>query len=427
MIDLRKLFIIIKREYLTRVRTKAFIITTILIPVGLLAVLALPVLLQFMDSDTAYEIVIKDESSQVYPKLAELDSLRYSDAGTQSIEELRNQVTEEQIEGYIVISEEDIVSSEAFELIYSGGGGITLVGDVRDDLRTAIREVRLERAQASDEIMAILETRPDLNTRKLTKEGQEEESNTFVLFAFGYGMAFIIYGAIFGYGSYVMRSVVEEKTNRIIEVVVSSVKPFELLLGKVLGIGALGVTQFVIWVIAGAGIISFIGPLASMFMDTPTLAAGETAAQAPNLPDFSAIGIDVGIYFIVFFILGYLIYSAVLAAVGSAVDSEADTQQLMLPVTLPVIFAIIMLPKVATDPDSMFAVITSIIPFFSPILMIARIPVTDVPFWEIALSIVLMIGTFLGCLALGAKIYKTGILMYGKKASFKEIAKWIRQ
>lgn len=427
MVDLRKLFIIIKREYLTRVRTKAFIITTILIPIGLLAILAAPVLLQFLDSDTTYEIVIKDESNQVYPRLAEMDSVRYTNAGDRTVEELRTQVTEEKIEGYIVITEEDVTEGEAFELIYSGGGGITLVGKVRDDLRTAIREVRLERAQASDEIMAILETRPDLNTRKLTKEGQEEESNTFVLFAFGYGMAFIIYGAIFGYGSYVMRSVVEEKTNRIIEVVVSSVKPFELLLGKVLGIGALGVTQFVIWVLAGAGIMAFIGPLAAMFIDPASVEAGQTTAEASNIPDFSAIGIEVGIYFIIFFILGYLIYSAVLAAVGSAVDSEADTQQLMIPVTIPVILAIIMLPKVATDPDSLFAVVSSIIPFFSPILMIARIPVTDVPFWQIGLSLVLMAGTFLGCLALAAKIYKTGILMYGKKASFKEIAKWIRQ
>ena len=427
MLDLRKLFIIIKREYLTRVRTKAFIITTILIPIALLAVLAAPVLLQFMDSDTTYEIVIKDDTNEVYPRMAEIDSVRYTQADGRTIEELRTAITEEGIEGYIVITEEGIASGEAFELIYSGGGGITLVGDVQDDLRTAIREVRLERAEASDEIMAILETRPSLNTRKLTKEGQEEESNTFVLFAFGYGMAFIIYGAIFGYGSYVMRSVVEEKTNRIVEVVVSAVKPFELLLGKVLGIGALGVTQFVIWVIAGAGILSFIGPIAGMFMDPASLEAGQTAAEASNIPDFSAIGIEVGIYFIVFFLLGYLIYSAVLAAIGSAADSETDTQQLMIPVTIPVIFAIVMLPKVATDPDSMFSVVSSIIPFFSPILMIARIPVTDVPFWEIALSIVLMVVTFLGCLALGAKIYKTGILMYGKKASFKEIAKWIRQ
>lgn len=427
MLDLRKLFIIIKREYLTRVRTRAFIITTILIPIGLLAVLAAPVLLQFMDSDTTYEIVIKDETNQVYPRLAERDSVRYIESQGRSVEELRAAITEEEIEGYIIITEEDITSGEEFELIYSGGGGISLIGDITDDLQSVIREVRLERAEASDEIMAILETRPNLNTRKLTAEGEEEESNTFVLFAFGYGMAFIIYAAIFGYGSYVMRSVVEEKTNRIVEVVVSSVKPFELLLGKVLGIGALGVTQFVIWVIAGAGIMAFIGPLVGMFMDPATLEAGQTAAEASNIPDFSAIGIDVGIYFILFFLLGYLIYSAVLAAIGSAVDSEADTQQLMLPVTLPVIFAIIMLPKVATDPDSLFSVISSIIPFFSPILMIARIPVTDVPFWQIGLSLVLMAGTFLGCLALGAKIYKTGILMYGKKASFKEIAKWIRQ
>lgn len=426
MFDLKKLMIIIKREYLTRVRTKAFIITTILIPIGLLLILAAPIMLQMLDSDTQYEIAILDETGAVYPKLVELDSLRYVDAGGRSVEELRSQITENKLEGYIIITEASLQDNTDFELIYGGGGGISLVSDIRDDLRTAVREVRLDRAQASEEVMAILDSRPDLNTRKLTEEGKEEESNTFVLFFLGYGMAFIIYGAIFGYGSYVMRSVLEEKNNRIVEIVVSSVKPFELLLGKVLGIGALGVTQFVIWAVAGAGILSFMGPIAAMVMGpgTATGAEAEAAASMPPIPD---IGIEVAIYFVVFFLLGYLIYSAILAAIGSAVDSESDVQQLMLPVMIPVILAIIFLPRVATDPDSMFSVISSLIPIFSPILMIARIPITDVPFWQIALSIVLMAGTFVGCLALGAKIYRTGILMYGKKASFKELWKWIRQ
>lgn len=424
MIDFQKLFIIIKREYLTRVRSKAFIITTILVPIGLIILFAVPVILQLFESDQTYRIGIKDETNIVYQEMNNLDSTRYFDARSQSVDELRKEVIDRNIEGYIIINEQDLSNPEDFELIYGGGGGINLVREVSSDLREAIREARLKEAKASDEILAILESRPNLNTRKLTEEGQEEEANTFVLFILGYGMAFVIYGAIFGYGGYVMRSVIEEKTNRIIEVVVSSVKPFELLLGKVLGIGGLGVTQFAIWTGTGAALLAFAGPIAAMFVTPQTLPSGETASPIPEFPD---LGIEVGIYFVIFFLLGYLIYSAILAAVGSAVDSESDTQQMMLPITIPVILAIIILPRVASDPDSTFSVVTSMIPFFSPVLMVARIPITDVPFWEIAVTILLMIATIIGSLYIGAKIYRTGILMYGKSANFRELWKWIKQ
>lgn len=424
MVDFQKLFIIIKREYLTRVRSKAFILTTVLVPVGLIVLFAVPVILQLFDSDKTYKIGIKDESRVVFQELSRIDSTRYFDAGNRSVEELRQDVIDRNIEGFIVINQSDLENPEQFEMIYGGGGGINLVTDVRDDLRDAIREARLSEAQASNEILAILESRPSLNTRKLTEEGTEEEANTFVLFVLGYGMAFVIYGAIFGYGGYVMRSVIEEKTNRIVEIIVSSVKPFELLLGKVLGIGGLGVTQFTIWTATGAALLAFAGPIAAIFVTPETLPSGETASPIPQLPD---LGIEVGIYFIIFFLLGYLIYSAILAAVGAAVDSESDTQQMMLPITIPVILAIIILPRVASDPDSTFSIVASMIPFFSPILMVARIPITDVPFWEIGVAILLMIGTIIGSLYLGAKIYRTGILMYGKSASFKELWKWIRQ
>lgn len=424
MIDFQKLFIIIKREYITRVRSKAFIITTVLVPVGLIILFAVPVILQLFESDQTYKIGIKDETDVVYQEMIRLDSTRYFDAREQSVDQLRQEVIDRNIEGYIVIGEPDLENPEEFELIYGGSGGINLVSGVRSDLREAVREARLSRAEASDEILAILESRPSLNTRKLTEEGQEEEANTFILFIFGYGMAFVIYIAIFGYGGYVMRSVIEEKTNRIVEIVVSSVKPFELLLGKVLGIGGLGLTQFAIWTGTGAALLAFAAPIATMFVTPETLPSGETASPIPEIPD---LGIEVGIYFIIFFMLGYLIYSAILAAVGSAVDSESDTQQMMLPVTIPVILSIIILPRVASDPDSTFSVISSMIPFFSPVLMVARIPITDVPFWEIAVTIVLMIGTIIGSLYIGAKIYRTGILMYGKSANFRELWKWMKQ
>lgn len=422
MINFSKLSIIIKREFLTRVRTKAFIATTILVPLGLAALLFVPILIQMMDSDTTYEIAVVDQTNAVFEKLADINSTRYRDYSNQEIASLRQMVMEGEIEGYLTIDEENIKKNKTLELVYGGGGGISLISSVENDLESVLRDVRLTQAQASAEVMDILNIDTELNTTKLTEEGKEESANTFFLSGLGYLMAFIVYGAIFGYGGYVMRSVIEEKTSRIVEVVVSSAKPFELLLGKVLGIGALGITQCVIWVGAGAGLLAASGPMAAAFMSSG--ASAEGASAMPAIPEIDP---SIGIYFIIFFVMGYLIYSGVLAAIGSAVDSESDTQQLMLPVMIPVIIAIIILPRVAMDPDSTFSVISSLIPFFSPVLMIARIPITDVPFWEIGLSFVLMIGTFIGLMWLSAKIYSVGILSYGKSANFKELMKWIRE
>lgn len=423
MVDFSKLSIIIKREYLTRVRTKAFIVTTILVPLGLAALLFVPILIQLMDSDTTYEIAVVDQTNAVYQKLADIDNDRYLDYSDEEISTLRQMVIDGKIEGYLTIDDENIQENKNLQLVYGGGGGISLINSVENDLESVFRDVRLTRAQASPEIMAILKTNTELSTTKLTDEGKEESANTFFLSGLGYLMAFIVYGAIFGYGGYVMRSVIEEKSSRIVEVVVSSAKPFELLLGKVLGIGALGVTQFAIWVAAGAGLLMASGPMAAVFMGSESSAEGASAA-IPAIPEIDP---SIGIYFIVFFVMGYLIYSGVLAAMGSAVDSESDTQQLMIPVMIPVLISIIILPRVAVDPDSTFSVVSSLIPFFSPVLMIARIPITDVPFWEIALSIVLMSGTFVGLMWLSAKIYSVGILSYGKSASFKELMKWIKE
>lgn len=423
MVDFSKLSIIIKREYLTRVRTKAFIVTTILVPLGLAALLFVPILIQLMDSNTTYEIAVVDQTNAVYQKLADMDNDRYLDYRDEEISTLRQMVMDGKIEGYLTIDDENIQENKNLQLVYGGGGGISLINSVENDLESVFRDVRLTRAQASPEVMDILKTNTELSTTKLTDEGKEESANTFFLSGLGYLMAFIVYGAIFGYGGYVMRSVIEEKSSRIVEVVVSSAKPFELLLGKVLGIGALGVTQFAIWVAAGAGLLMASGPMAAVFMGSESSAEGASAA-IPAIPEIDP---SIGIYFIVFFVMGYLIYSGVLAAMGSAVDSESDTQQLMIPVMIPVLISIIILPRVAVDPDSTFSVVSSLIPFFSPVLMIARIPITDVPFWEIALSIVLMSGTFVGLMWLSAKIYSVGILSYGKSASFKELMKWIKE
>jgi ABC-2 type transport system permease protein len=427
--NFQKLYLIFKREYVTRIRTKAFIISTILAPVAIIVLLAVPIILQLTETKQSQVIGIQDQVGTVLPRLIENNPDRYVPVPIVETDSLRRLVLRGNIDGYIIITEANVIDNQEVELLYTGSGGISLISDIRGDIRSALQNERLDRAEVGDVVKDILAMRSQLRTRKITETG-EETQDTLALFMIGYVMCFIIYGAMFGYGAIIMRSVIEEKTNRIIEVITSSVKPFELLMGKVLGVGALGLTQFSIWSLSSAGLLAIAAPVAAMFMGSSggsdmTVDAG-TQATAELPFEIPSIGAELWITFILFFLLGYLIYSALFAAVGSAVDSESDSQQLMLPIMIPIILPMLFLGRVAQDPDSTFSIITSLIPFFSPMLMPVRVAMTSVPLWEYSLSIVLMSATFLGLIWLSSRIYRVGILMYGKKASFSEMVKWIR-
>lgn len=427
--DTSKLFLIFKREYLTRVRTKSFIISTILAPIAIILLIGIPIVLQLTDSEQRQVIGIKDEVGTILPRLVESNTSLYAPVPDVSIDSLRSLVLSGNIDGYIIINEQNVEENKEVELLYTGSGGINLISEIRSDIRLALQNERLDRAMVGDVVQDILAMRTQLVTRKLTEEG-EETQDTLALFMIGYIMCFVIYGAMFGYGAIIMRSVIEEKTNRIIEVITSSVKPFELLMGKVLGVGALGLTQFMIWSLSASGLLALAVPVTALILgdsaSTSSLSPEAQAATAELPFEIPTIGAELWITFILFFLLGYLIYSALFAAVGSAVDSESDTQQLMLPIMLPIILPMLFLGRVAQDPDSTFSVVTSMIPFFSPMLMPVRVAMTDVPAWEYFSAIALMTGTFIGLIWLSSRIYRVGILMYGKKASFKEMAKWIR-
>lgn len=424
-----KLFLIFKREYLTRIRTKSFIISTILAPVAIILLIAIPIILQITDSEKTQIIGIKDEVGTVLPRLIDLNSERYVPTPPVTMDSLRSLVLAGSIDGFIEITEEHLTSNKDVELLYIGSGGMGLIAEIRSDIRMVLQNERLDRAEVGEVVQEILAMRQQLLTRKLTAEG-EETQDTLALFMIGYIMCFIIYGAMFGYGAIIMRSVIEEKTNRIIEVITSSVKPFELLMGKVLGVGALGLTQFIIWSVSASGLLAIAAPITALLIGNNTTAidASGAAAQATSEIPFEipTISPELWITFILFFLLGYLIYSALFASVGSAVDSESDTQQLMLPIMVPIILPMLFLGRVAQDPDSTFSIITSMIPFFAPMLMPVRVAMTDVPAWEYITAVILMTGTFVGLIWLSSRIYRVGILMYGKKASFKEMAKWIR-
>ncbi len=426
----RQIFLVLKREYITRVKSKGFIWATILVPVGFAAFIGVVVFISVWESDVSFEIGILDETSQVAESLVELNASRYLNYSEMPVDTLRAMVQGERLTGYIIITEENIAENKSLELIYSGSGGIQLLTSLQADVREVIREERLRRANVSPEIQSIYDTRIGLDSRRLTREGVDVDDDTLFFSVVGMLMGIIIFAAIFSYGGYITRGVIEEKTNRIIEVIASSVKPIELLTGKMAGVGALAITQFGIWILAFMGLSSIAGPVAMSLMSQPPQLEGEMAAAQAELPfflDMPTIETSLIIYFIIFFLLGYLLYSSLFAAIGSAADSDTDTQQLMLPITAPIMIAYFIMLHTWRSPDSLLSVVSSIIPFFSPILMITRIAITEVPIWQISLAIFLMLVTFTGTMWLSAKIYKVGILSYGNTASFKDLLKWVRQ
>ncbi|HLR91250.1 MAG TPA: ABC transporter permease [Balneolaceae bacterium] len=412
-------------------KSKGFIWATILVPIGFVVFVGIVFFISIWESDTTFEIGILDETGVMAEALTELNAARYVDYSSLSADSLRSLVQQEEITGFIQMDEENIEAGKNLELIYSGSGGIQLLTSIRTDMREVIRQERLRRANVSPEIRQIYDASIQVDSRRLTRTGDEQDDDTIFLSIIGMIMGIVIFGAIFSYGGYVTRGVIEEKTSRIIEVIVSSVKPIELLTGKMAGVGALALTQFTVWILAFLGLTAVMGPVAAMVMDPAEGLANtelsEAQSEIPALLDLPAIDTSLFVYFIIFFVLGYLLYSSLFAAIGSASDSETDTQQLMLPVGAPIFIAYFIMLHTWRSPDSTLSVVSSIIPFFSPILMITRIAITEVPFWQIGLSILLMILTFAGTMWLSARIYKIGILSYGNSVGFKDLYRWIRQ
>lgn len=424
-----KVWLVIKREYLTRVRGKGFIISTVLAPVFLLAILLIPILIgNFENSSSTLRLPIVDETQSVGHRMLVLNPDRYVLAATSDLDSLKKATLSGKLEGVIHLTDSVFSTGGEATFFTSGSGGMSLTSELRDNIRSAVREELLSRTQVSEEIRAIFELRPNLESKRLTDSG-ETEINEGISFIIAYIMAMAIYMAMFGYGSLIMQGVIEEKTNRVVEVIISAAKPMELLLGKVVGIVSLGITQITIWFLAFTGISAILAPLAMMLSEQAPGQDPAVAASMAEVPaDFSIpeISLSIWIFFALFYVLGFLIYGGVFAALGSAADNPQDVQQLALPVYLPIIIPILLLMPVTSDPNSTLAVVSSMIPLFSPILMMSRIVVTDVPLWQSLGSIVLMILTFLAILWLSAKIYRVGILMYGKKVSFGELYRWIK-
>ncbi|MTI88237.1 MAG: ABC transporter permease [Balneolaceae bacterium] len=426
-----KIWLVLKREYLTRVKSKSFILLTALTPLALVAFFGIIVYINISETEVEKRIAIKDHTHVLAERLAEINPDRYFDVDNTPIDTLRSQILDEEIDGFIVLNDSVINQSKTPQLVHGGLGGISVISAVRSDLRDAIREERLVREQVPDKVREIFASRTGLDAIKLTEEG-ESEDNTIFASILGFALGFMIFFGILLYGSLLMRSVIEEKTNRVLEVIASSVKPLELMYGKLFGVLSIALTQFGIWILFYIGISIAAAPIATMIVEKQMSNMPQEAAQAassfdPSTLENLVIDPSIFVFFILFFFLGFMIYSAIFAAIGAAVENEQDSQQFMPIVMIPIMGAYFLNTKVMQNPDSTLSTFVSLFPLSSPINMISRVASSKVPAWELIASILLMVLTFFGIMWLAAKIYRVGILMYGKKPTFKELAKWVRQ
>ncbi len=407
---MRKTAIVIRKEYLERVRSKGFIISTILIPLLMVSFILVPILTEFLSRDSKTVIAIHDATGKyqsaiedAFEKQKTLSMIWVDWQKDSERESTLKGIETGKISGYLLLKEEN----GKLEAIYTAKNIVdfNINRKIESALQKALSRFALKSKGFSDDEIALLEKPIELKTQKISG-GAQGERGAFWEFLLAYVMVMLIYGTLLTYGISVMSSVMEEKSSKVMEVLIASVKPFELMVGKVVGVGLVAFTQYMIWVVV-AVVLSAVS-----FQDNPKF----QFEIAPHLL----------VYFVLYFILGYLIYATLYAAVGSAFENAQDAQPLTTPITFLIIIPIVVMNYVLSKPDSVVSVMLSLIPFFSPILMMGRLTITDVPFWQVLLSIALMVGTFYAMMRLSAKVYRVGVLMYGKKPTLAEIFKWLK-
>lgn len=416
-----KIGVIIGHEYLTRVRAKWFLLTTLLGPIGMIAVFAIPALMTIFAGDgRTGKVAILDESGTMAARIVASDTAAFVVADA-PVETLRQRVLDEELQAWVVIPA-NVVDSGKVTMYSRGGSGLAFDKEIESAIEPFVVEARLQRAGVDTSVIDLVESGVNLRALKVTEGGIENDASTASAIL-GYVAGFAIYLLIFLYGTMVMRGVVEEKANRIVEIIASSVRPWDIMMGKVIGIGLVGLTQVTAWAVLGSAVASIAGTLVAPNMNIPPEAQAAMADGGFAIPSISFVDIGMTIFY---FLAGYFLYATLFAAIGSAVDQEADANQLTFPVTIPVVLTMMFIGNVVADPNGTLSVVLSLFPLFSPILMTVRVAATDVPWWQILTSVVLTITMFFGCVWLAARIYRIGILSYGKKPSIKEIIRWTR-
>lgn len=413
-----KIWLIIKREYSVRVRKKSFIIMTIVTPILLGLLIFTPSYLSSINSDFEQEerknIAIVEKKTFFSDRLMNSDHLNFTQIPESEKEIIKDNFEESSFHAIV-----EIIDKNTINIISEKQISKVTLKEIESKIYLIQEKQNYKDANINIQLLNTLSPQITFNNIILTDNGEETTSNYEVRSVLSFIFGFLIYIFIFMYGSLVMRGVIEEKTNRIVEVIISSVKPFHLLLGKIIGVALVGFTQFVLWIVLSL----LVANIAEMsFMQGNQTGIFETMNNLLQNIDI----LSIFLYFLFYFIGGYLLYSSFFACIGAAVDNESDTQQMILPLTIPLILSLSMIQSIINNPDGQLAIWMSIFPLSSPIVMMARLPFGGVESWELLLSFFILIITFLLTTWISSRIYRIGILMYGKKASFKELIKWIK-
>lgn len=432
---MNKIWLVIKREYLTRVRNKTFILSTILLPLFFIGFIFASAYFS-IQSEEKQKVAVVDENGIFKNSFQSDKSITYefpSDVNA-------NNFKEKGYSAFLKIPGNYDSPKDSISLVSDKQLGINSEEKIKDQINNAIRNKAFLQNNIDRRILDSINKLDEANMYKFSpviKQGNKTaQSNSSLSYGIGYGSGILIYMTLFIYGAAVMRGVMEEKMNRIAEVIISSVKPFQLMMGKILGIAAVGLTQLLIWIVLIIGLSSITSGLLSadtlqhaQTMNSMGATGGSSAAMnfiSAKNTFLSANWALIIPCFLFYFIAGYLFYASLFAAVGSVVNEDPqEAQSLMLPITMPIILSFIIMTTAVGKPDAPISVWGSIIPFSSPIVMMARIPSGSVPAWQIAVSMISLIAGFILTTMLAAKIYRTGILLYGKKVTFKEMGKWL--
>jgi len=434
-----KLKLIIKREFLAKVKNKSFIVLTILSPLLMVGLVSLIIFLNEKNSEEIHTIAFVDESTQLASVLLDSGSIKYVNLTELGLNEARK-ITKESYYGLLFIPKSDslVNLSKGISFYSEGSPSLSILSNIENKLEKKIRDLKIAQLNFDIDKIKATETVVEIGTENFLGE-KSSKIGSILRMAVGGGFGYLIFMFIIIYGTSVMRSVIEEKTSRIIEVIISSVKPFQLMLGKIIGNALAGILQFIIWMIS-AGLLMFV--ITSIFGIEAASSSTSIGQMNPEivqqvqqtsvselqliLQEVKSLPIFTMFFsFIIYFLGGYLIYSSIYAAIGAAVDSETDTQQFMMPVMMPLIIAIYVGFSVIENPHGPIALGFSLFPLTSPIVMLMRIPF-GVPWWQIVTSMLLLIITFIAIVWFAAKIYRVGILMYGKKPTYKELYKWLK-
>ncbi len=431
--------LIIKREYLNKVKNKSFIIMTFLSPLIMVGLFALIAFLAQLNNDKVRTISILDESKLFVSQFKSTDKIKYDILTNVSLEDAKKIVQESKNYGLLYIPKADSIDALADKIKFYSEDSPSLMTmeEIERKIETKARDIKLRKSGIDPDLIHKLKVNVTANLETFSGEKTSKLGSTLKL-VFGGAAGYLLFMFIIIYGNMIMRSVIEEKTSRIIEVIISSVKPIQLLLGKIFGTSLAGITQFLIWILIGGILMTVVSTVFGINMSGSPMASQEAVNQVANSAEMQKmmnLGMqevlnlplaNLAIMFVLFFVGGYLLYGSLYAAIGAAVDSETDTQQFMMPILMPLMLAIYVgFFTVIENPHGTVSQIFSYVPFTSPVVMLMRIPF-GVPIWQQLLSIAILFGTFFLTVLFAAKIYRVGILMYGKKPSYKEMRKWLK-